>query len=236
MSKTGFKKNDSAINQLLKIVHQIYVDINDGKDTCLVFLDVSKAFDKVWLDGLLFKIKQLGIVGKLFDWLKAYISGRQQKVVLNGVQSNIRHVTASVPQGSILGPLLFLIYVNDITENMECTVNLFADDTSVQQRINNANSFDIVNRDLQRLTSYGVHWLVKFNATKTDYMIVSKKRNRPNHPNLILNGEIISESENHTHLGVTINNKLSWSVHINMTIAKADRRLSVAIKSQDRVG
>ena len=168
---SGFKKNDSTINQLLKIVHQIYVDINDGKDTCLVFLVVSKAFDKVWLDGLLFKIKQLGIVGKLFDWLKAYISGRQQKVVLNGVQSNIRHVTA----GSILGPLLFLIYVNDITENMECTVNLFADDTSVQQRINNANSFDIVNRDLQRLTSYGVQWLVKYNATKNYYMIVSKR-------------------------------------------------------------
>ena len=95
-------------------------------------LNVSKAFDKVWLDGLLFKIKQLGIVGKLFDWLKAYISGRQQKVVLNGVQSNIRHVTAGVPQRSILGPLLFLIYVNDITENLECTVNLFADDMSVQ--------------------------------------------------------------------------------------------------------
>ena len=118
-------------------------------------LDVSKTFDKVWPDGLLFKIKQLGIVGKLFDWLNAYISGRNQKVVLNGVQSNIRHGTAGVPQGSILGPLLFLTYVNDITENMECTVNLFADDTSVQQRINNANSFDIVTRDLQRLTSYG---------------------------------------------------------------------------------
>ena len=232
---SGFKKNDSTINQLLKIVHQIYVDINEGKDTCLVFLDVSKAFDKVWIDGLLFKIQQLGIVGKLFDWIKAYVSGRHQKVVLNGFQSNTRRVTAGVPQGSILGPLLFLIYVNDITENMECIINLFADDTSVQQRINNVASFEIVNRDLQRLTSYGAQWLVKFNATKTDYIIITRKRNRPNHPNLILNGETISESQNHTHLGVTLNNKLSWSVHINMAIAKADRRLSVIRRCRNQI-
>ena len=75
--------------------------------------------------------------------------------------------------------------------------------------------------------------MVKFNATKTDYMIVSKKRNRPNHPDIILNSEIISESENHTQFEVTINNKLSWSVHINMAIAEV---VDVAIKSQERVG
>ena len=87
---------------------------------------------------------------------------------------------------------------------MECIVNLFADDTSVQQRINNAASFAIINRDLQRLTSYGVQWLVKFSASKTDFIIITRKRNRPNHPTLILNGEIIKESLNYTHLGVTI--------------------------------
>ena len=103
---------------------------------------------------------------------------------------------------------------------MECIINLFADDTAVQQRINTVASFEIVNRDLQRLRSYGAEWQVTFNATKTDYMIITKKRNRPNHSNLILNGETISESLNHTHLGVTIKNKLSWSVHMNMTIAK----------------
>ena len=213
----------------------LYTDLNEGKDTCLVFLDVSKAFDKVWIDGLLFKIKQLGIVGPLFIWLKSYVSGRHQKVVLNGCQSTICSLTAGVPQGSILGPLLFLIYVNDITENMECIINLFADDTSVQKRIDNAASFDIVNRDLQRLMSYGAQWLVKFNAVKTDYIIITQKRICPYYPNLILNGETISESQNHTHLGVTINNKLSWSVHINMAIAKADRRLSVIRRCRDQI-
>ena len=81
----------------------------------------------------------------------------------------------------------------------------------------------------------GAQWLVKFNATKTDYIIITRKRNRPNHPNLILNGETISESQNHTHLGVTLNNKLSWSVHINMAIAKADRRLSVIRRCRNQI-
>ena len=86
---SGFKKNDSTINQLLKIIHQIYQDVNDGNDTCLVFLDVSKAFDKVWHEGLLFKIKQMGITSSLLDWLQSYISERHQKVVLNGMESNV---------------------------------------------------------------------------------------------------------------------------------------------------
>ena len=86
---SGFKKKDSTTNQLLKIVHQIYQDINNGKDTCMVFLDVSKAFDKVWHKGLFFKLRKMGIRGNLLNWLKDYMSGRHQKVVLNGVESNV---------------------------------------------------------------------------------------------------------------------------------------------------
>ena len=146
---------DSTTNQLFKIVHQIYQDINDWKDTCMVFLDVSNAFEKVWHKGLFFKLRKMGIRDNLLNWHKDYMSGRHQKVVLNGVESNVYNLEAGVPQGSIWGPRLFLIYINDIVEDMECNINIFADDTSVQQSIIDITSFEKVNRDLQRLTVFG---------------------------------------------------------------------------------
>ena len=148
------------------------------------------------------------------------------------MESNVCYLEAGVPQGSILGPLLFLIYINDIVEDMECNINIFADDTSVQQSIIDITSFEKVNRDLQRLTVFGKQWLILFNALKTEYMIISRQQNRPNHPNIFLNGEPILEVDQHTHLGLTISNTLSWSVHINRVIAKADKRLNVIRRCQ----
>ena len=116
---SAFKRQYSSVNQLLKIVHQIYQDINNGKDTCLIFLDVSKAFDKVWHKGLLFKLRQLGIIGTLYDWIEHYLTGRPQKVVINGISSSLRYLQNDVPQGSILGTLLFLIYINDIINDLQ---------------------------------------------------------------------------------------------------------------------
>ena len=100
---------------------------------------------------------QMGITDCLFEWLKSYISERYQKVVLNGMESHLCFLEAGVPQGSILGPILFLIFINDIVDEIECLVNLFADDTSVQQRIIELTSFDKVNRDLQRLRRYAAN-------------------------------------------------------------------------------
>ena len=97
----------------------------------MVFLDLSKAFDRVWHKGLFFKLRKMSICGNLLNWLKDYMSGRHQKGVLNGVESNVCYLDVGVPQGSILGPLFFLIYIDDIIEDMECNINIFADDTSV---------------------------------------------------------------------------------------------------------
>ena len=94
-------------------------------------MDITKAFDKVFHEGLLFKARQLGMVGSISKWLSSYLGNREQRVVIEGISSNWRSLEAGVPQGSILGPLLFLIFINDITENIKSNIYLFADDTSL---------------------------------------------------------------------------------------------------------
>ena len=96
-----------------------------------VFLDISKAFDKIWLPGLIFKMKSFGVSGDLLELVKNFLSNRFQRVVLNGQTSEWAKINAGVPQGSVLGPLFFLIYINDLTDRISSIVKLFADDTSL---------------------------------------------------------------------------------------------------------
>ena len=95
----------------------------------VVFCDISKAFDRVWHNGLLFKLKSIGISGKLLNWFSNYLADRKQRVVINGNTSEFKLAEAGVPQGSILGPLLLLVYINDIVRELDCNVRIFADDT-----------------------------------------------------------------------------------------------------------
>ena len=129
-NQSGFKLGDSCINQLLSITHEIYESFDVGLEVRSVFLDISKAFDKVWHDGIIYKLTQNGISGNLVN-LEDFLKERKQRVVLNGQVSTWKNINAGVPQGSILGPLLFLIYINDLTEGLTTNVKRFADDTSL---------------------------------------------------------------------------------------------------------
>ena len=107
----------------------------------MVFLDISKAFDRVWHEGLLHKLRCFGIGGSLFDWLASYLKNRKQRVVINGQYSEWTPTYSGVPQGSILGPLLFLVFINDIVDDLECEPFLFADDTSLLEIISDIQTF-----------------------------------------------------------------------------------------------
>ena len=147
-NKSGFRPGDSTTNQLIDLVDAIHQAFDSTKSLEVhgVFLDISKAFDKVWHDGLIFKMRQNGISGKLLKLFQNYLSNRKQRVVLNGFSSDYSSIESGVPQGPVLGPLLFLIYINDLEKNIKSNVNFFADDTMLFSVVNNHTMlFSVVN-------------------------------------------------------------------------------------------
>ena len=129
--QSGFRHGDSTTNQLLHTYHTICEAVDKGKEVRAVFCDISKAFDRVWHKGLLFKLGTIGCSDSIVNWFLSYLSNRRQRVVINGQASDWASALAGVPQGSILGPLLFLIFIIDIVKHIGCSIRLFADDTSL---------------------------------------------------------------------------------------------------------
>ena len=146
-------------------------------------------------------------------------------MVLQGECSCWLPVEAGVPQGSILGPLLFLVYINDLVDNISCDIRIFADDTSVFDIVHNpAVSARRMNRDLKIIFDWGKLWCVTFNANKSLSVLFSAKRNKKDHPPLLLGEDIIPEVSSHTHLGITLSSNLAWKSHIERVISKASKR------------
>lgn len=146
--------------------------------------------------------------------------------MVDGQTSDSVQITAGVPQGSILGPLSFLIYVDDLVDNLLCLVFLFADDTFLLDIFSDPLTSSIrVNADILTLGNWGSLWKMIFSAVKTHYMIVSKKQNRIHYPDLVFNGTVLRRTDSHKHLGLTINNKFDWNDHIQNTIVKAKKRI-----------
>ena len=132
------------------------------------FLDIAKAFVKGWHDGLIFKLKQNGISGKILALLSNYLSGRQQRVVLNGSFSNFFPIESGVPQGSVLGPLLFLVYINDLETNIRSKVKFFADDTMLFSVVHDPNiTATELNLDLEVISEWAHQWKMSFNPEPT---------------------------------------------------------------------
>ena len=226
--QSGFLPGDSTINQVTFLYNQLCKALDEGLEFRMIFFDISKAFDRVWHKGLIFKLQAAGIGGKLLSWFSDYLSGRSQKVVIPGGSSDFCSINAGVPQGSILGPLLFLVYINDIVNNIDSGINLFADDTSLSMVVNNPNiTGAILQKDIDTINDWAVKWLVKFNPSKSESLIVSRKRNKPGHPNLFMSNIEIPSVQNHKHLGIFISNDGKWNFHVKNIIEKAWKRVNV---------
>ena len=194
-------------------------------------MDISKAFDKVWHDGLIFKLKQNGVSGELLKLLKNYLSNRKQRVVLNGSAADYDDVKSGVPQGSVLGPLLFLIYINDLEQNIKSQVRFFADDTMLFSIVKNpVTSANDLNQDLETIRQWAHQWKMEFNPDPTKQateLLFSCKNDSPIHPPILFNGIPVSKVDEHKHLGVILDSKLSFQSHVNEKITKTKKTIGI---------
>ncbi|MCG7879943.1 MAG: reverse transcriptase domain-containing protein [Candidatus Thiodiazotropha endolucinida] len=228
--QSGFLPNHSTTYQLVDIYQHICQTFENNQFSCMIFCDVSKAFDRVWHQGLIFKLKQHGINGQLLNWIKDYLSNRSQKVILKSSTSTARSTNAGVPQGSVLGPLLFLVYVNDIADSLLSLTRLFADDSSL---FYSASSLDdiqgIINHDLRILSAWSKQWLVTFNSLKTEAVLFTLKKFE-HHPDIVFDGAPIKFVPEHKHLGLTLSCNGQWKKHIENIISSAAKVVGIMRK------
>ena len=234
-NQSGFRPGDSCIHQLISITHDIYksYDTNPSQEVRALFLDISKAFDRVWHKGLLYKIKNFGIEGNLFKLIESFLSDRYQRVTMNGQSSDWLSVKAGVPQGSILGPLLFLLYIYDLPEGLYSSLKLFAHDTAIFSPVKTPfETATELRHDLEKINNWAIQWKMMFNPDQTKpikEVVFSKKIKKDIHPTLSFNNIPIHKCSSEKHLGLILDEKLNYKKHIDEKINKA-RKIVGTIK------
>ena len=232
--QSGFKPSDSCVNQLLSITYDIHKSFDNNLEVRGIFLDISKAFDRVWHQGLLFKLKQNGISGDLFNLLVSFLENRKQRVVLNGQFSPWANVNAGVPQGSILGPLFFLVYINDLCEGLKSNPRLFADDVSLFSAVSDINiTANQINSDLTLINEWAFKWKMQFNpdpSKQAQEVLFSRKIKNVCHPNLNFNNDVVNQVPSQKHLGLILDQKLDFNEHLKVTSSKVSRGVGLLRK------
>ena len=202
-----------------------------------IALDISKAFDRVWHAGLLYKLKSYGILGHIFGLISSFLSNRQLRVVLDGKFSQEYPVNAGVPQGSILGPTLFLLYVNDLPDDIISNIAIYADDTTLYSKCN--QGYDLwqqlelaseLEPDLQDTLDWGRQWLVDFNAGKTRLVSFDQSKNT-GAIDVKMDGSVLEEKSSFKVLGLTFSSKLDCGSCIVSVAKTASKKIGALIRS-----
>ena len=212
----GFRKKHSTAHAILSFTEKVSRAIDKFQHTAGIFLDLSKAFDMINHDMLLYKLNHYGIRGKALEWFRSYLKDRKQFVCINNEKSSLRSVDCGVPQGSILGPLLFIIYINDFPKSSNVlSFILFADDSNLFFSHSNPHTLvDVMNIELNKI----MQWLranrLSLNLQKTNVMLFSNTLDKLPH-DIIFENEVIKQVYSVRFLGVTVDSKLSWKQHID---------------------
>ena len=226
----GFRQKISTALAILDLIEEITTNIDKGNVTVGVFIDLKKAFDTIDHEILLNKLRVYGIRGPASNWLKSYLADRKQFVSFNDVISDYLDVACGIPQGSIIGPTLFILYINDL-HNVSKILNfiLFADDTNIF--LSGKKLIDVCNLLTNELKSLDVWFKVNklsLNVSKTNFMVFGNKKNEKCH--IYVNEVEIDEVKSAKFLGVIIDNKLNWSMHIKQVQSKISKSISIMYK------
>ena len=220
----GFCRRLSCETQLVTMIEEVAKSLDKGKQSNLIIMDFSKAFDIVPHQRLIHKLDFYGIRGNLKNWLVKWLTCREQSVVVDGVSSNPVQVSSGVPQGTVLGPLMFLLYINDIGDNCSSSVCLFADDTILYSVIESIDDSDKLQSDLDNIEQWAQKWLMKFNPSKCSVMRITRKCD-PVIYDYKLMGHSLKSVSHHPYLGVELSSTLDWNDHINIKVNKANQTL-----------
>ena len=216
----GFMEGKSCLSNLLETFDSIFELISEGAPVDLFYFDFSKAFDTVPHYRLLSKLENLGIKGNILEVVRDFLTNRTMTVCVEGEKSEVKCVWSGVPQGSVLGPLLFILFINDLPENIKSKLKLFADDLKL---IGDVSNPDTIVTDLKELETWESIWLLRFNPSKCKVMHVNVNDN----PMLSysLNGVVLQESAQEKDLGVVTHNSLLWNEQIKASICKANKMI-----------
>ncbi len=228
----GFMEGRSCLSNLLTTMEE-WTEILDNKSSVdCIYLDFMKAFDSVPHKRLLHKLRGYNITGKAHRWIQEFLLGRKQRVIVNGSPSRDEDVTSGVPQGSVLGPTLFLIFINDLPDVVDAAVRIFADDTKIFQAINERTDQLKLQENLQSLEEWAHTWRMRFHPEKCKVMHIGKEIEQFQYT-MTANGNSVplEYTDTEKDLGVIIDNSLSFEQHCETAINKANRILGVIRRS-----
>ena len=220
----GFRTKHSCESQLLLTTHDLLHSLDNNTQTDIIIMDFSKAFDTVPHNRLLYKLTKYGITGNLHTWISNFLTKRKQRVVVDGEHSDWTNVRSGMPQGTVLGPLLFLLYINDLPHGISSTVRLFADDCVMYHTIKTDSDAQTLQHDLDTLTKWQDNWQMTFNTDKCFTLKVTHSKTPKQHKYRLSNSTL-QETSSHTYLGVELSRDLRWTNHVNKTTAKANKVL-----------
>ena len=234
-SQHGFRHGRSCLSNLLSFLDCVTAIIDSGSSMDAIYLDFAKAFDKVPHRRLLLKLGDHGIRGKLLAWIADWLRNRRQRVCINGALSDWSNVVSGVPQGSVLGPILFLIYINDLDLGVNNLLFKFADDTKLLGKVDDVSDRDRLQADLNMLTNWSKDWLMKFNADKCRVLHFGNGNNKFDYS---IEGQLLDNANTVKDLGVEVSADLKSSAQCVRAYNKASRALgmihrTVSCRNQD---